>query len=261
MKRTSRFRPHGILLGLVLVVGAPMMATLGSPVGSSAALGAPVVVTHRPLQSINATYTLNWAGYVAKTAHYTSVSASWVQPAVKCGANNEYVAAFWVGLDGGKSGDNSVEQTGTEAICFFGLLTVYTAWYEMYPAAQSPYSNTVAAGDRMNASVTVSGSTYTLTIRDTTRGWTRKTVRTASDQDATAEVIAEAPATISNGKIAILPLADFGRVTFIGATVNGSSLAASHPAQLTMAAANGTVKALASPISGGGNFTVGWGHS
>ncbi len=213
------------------------------------------------MQSVNATDTLNWAGYVAKTAHYTSVSASWVQPAVTCSGNNEYVAAFWVGLDGGKSGDNSVEQTGTEAICFFGLLTVYAAWYEMYPAAQSPYSNTVAAGDHMHASVTVSGSTYTLTIADTTRGWTRRAVRTASDQDSTAEVIAEAPATISNGKISILPLADSGRVSFSGGTVNGSPLAASHPEQLTMADANGTVKALASPISGGGSFTVNWEHS
>jgi len=214
-----------------------------------------------PLQSVNAADTLNWAGYDATTGHYTSVSASWVQPAIKCTGANEYVAAFWVGLDGGKSGDNSVEQTGTEAICFYGILTVYAAWSEMYPAAQSLYSNTVDPGDHMSASVTVSGSTYALTISDATRGWTKKTVKTSSDNDATAEVIAEAPATESGGTIKILPLADFGKVTFTGATIDWSSLATSHPEQLTMAYGNGTVKAVASPISGSRSFTVNWKHS
>jgi Peptidase A4 family len=262
-----------LLGGLALVAGVPVVSMLASPAGVFAAPAASGPVTNAPVQivrpvqgidptqSINATDTLNWAGYDATTAHYTSVSASWVQPAIKCSGANEFVAAFWVGLDGGKSGDNSVEQTGTEAICFYGLLTVYAAWSEMYPAAQSLYSTTVDPGDHMSASVTVSGSTYTLTISDATRGWTRKTVKISSDHDATAEVIAEAPATVSGGKITILPLANFGKVTFTGATVNGASLLASHPEQLTMAAANGTVKAVASPISGGRSFSVTWDHS
>lgn len=269
-----------LLRGLVVVAGVSVVAMLASPVGAGAASGASGVVTHppvqithppvlsinpiqsiNPMQSVNATDTLNWAGYDATTGHYTSVSASWVQPAIKCSGDDEYVAAFWVGLDGGKSGDDSVEQTGTEAICFYGLLTEYAAWSEMYPAAESPYGNTVDPGDHMSASVTVSGSTYTLTISDATRGWTRKTVKTSSDSDATAEVIAEAPATESGGKIEILPLADFGKVTFTGATIDGSSLAASHPEQLTMAYKNGTVKAVASPISGARSFTVNWEHS
>ncbi len=114
----------------------------------------------------------------------------------------------------------------------------------------------------MSASVTVSGSTYTLTITDATQHWTKKTIKSSSDKDATAEVIAEAPATeSSSGNLEILPLADFGKVTFTDATVNGASLSASHPEQLTMAYANGTVKALASPISGGRTFSVNWKHS
>ncbi len=269
-----------LLRGLAVAAAAPVVVMLASPSGAGAASGASGVVTHPPVQiahpplqgidpvqgidpleSVNATDTLNWAGYDATSGHYTSVSASWVQPTIKCTGAKEYVSAFWVGLDGGKSGDDSVEQTGTEAICFYGLLTVYAAWSEMYPAAQSLYSNTVDPGDHMSASVTVSGSTYTLTISDATRGWTKKTVKTSSDNDATAEVIAEAPATESGGSIEILPLADFGKVTFTGATIDGTSLAASHPEQLTMAYKNGTVKAVASPISGGRSFTVNWEHS
>ncbi len=154
-----------LLRGLGLIAGVPVVAMLASPAGAGAAPAAsnvvthpPVQIAHLPVQSINpppsasptggsnTAETLNWAGYDATSAHYTSVSASWVQPKVTCKDDNEYVAAFWVGLDGGKSGDDSVEQTGTEAICFYGILTEYAAWSEMYPAAQSLYSTTVDAG-------------------------------------------------------------------------------------------------------------------
>ena len=53
----------------------------------------------------------NWSGYAATTGTYTSVSASWTQPAGTCSRGDQY-AAFWVGLDGYTS--SSVEQTGSE---------------------------------------------------------------------------------------------------------------------------------------------------
>src|SRR5215467_11203890 len=52
----------------------------------------------------------NWSGYAATTGTYTSVSASWIQPAGNCPSwfGSQY-AAFWVGLDGFSS--STVEQT------------------------------------------------------------------------------------------------------------------------------------------------------
>lgn len=55
-----------------------------------------------------------WAGYVASGRSFSSVSASWVQPAIQIGSTKiASQTAFWVGLDG--FGDSTVEQTGTLA--------------------------------------------------------------------------------------------------------------------------------------------------
>src|SRR5438105_2174985 len=59
----------------------------------------------------------NWSGYAATGGGFTSVSASWVQPAVSCTSKTTY-SSFWVGIDG--DGSNSVEQTGSEADCSGG---------------------------------------------------------------------------------------------------------------------------------------------
>jgi hypothetical protein len=112
----------------------------------------------------------------------------------------------------------------------------------------------------MSASVSVSGSSYTLTITDATRHWTETTVQSATASDLTAEVIAEAPATDSDGTITILPLADFGKVSFSKAMVDGATLGNASPEQFTMADTNGTVKAVSSAITSGENFTVTWKH-
>lgn len=249
--------------GLVIAAAVPAVALITTLPGTGAAPRPAGAVNNTPVERINATDTQNWAGYVATSGAYTSVSASWVEPRATCSSDSrEDVTAFWVGLDGGKKGDDTVEQTGTEAICQFGL-TAYAAWYEMYPSASHPYQNTVDPGDHLSASVAVKGSSYTLIVADATRGWREKTVRSLkAATDATAEVIAEAPATeSSNGKIRILPLADFGKVGFTSTMVDGADLGASKPGQLTMTEKDGTVKAAASSISGSNRFTVTWHHS
>ncbi|MGA5823160.1 G1 family glutamic endopeptidase [Kitasatospora sp. NPDC094028] len=196
----------------------------------------------------------NWAGYAATGARFTSVSASWVQPAVSCSGGNTW-SSFWVGLDG--DGSNSVEQTGTEADCSNGS-PVYSAWYEMYPQYPSNFSSTVRPGDHFTASVTTNGSgSFTLTLSDTTAGWSHtvnKSLKSAAL--ASAEVIAEAPSSSSG----VLPLSNFGSVSFSGATVNGRSLGGFNPDNITMAS-GGTTKATTSGLSGGSAFSVTWKHS
>src|SRR5436190_4354811 len=110
----------------------------------------------------------NWAGYSATGGRFTSVSASWKQPAVSCTSTTAY-SSFWVGLDG--DGSNSVEQTGTEADCSHGRAS-YSSWYEFYPAFPVNYSDTVAPGDSFSASVTYTGGTgYRLVLTNNTRRW------------------------------------------------------------------------------------------
>jgi hypothetical protein len=174
----------------------------------------------------------NWAGYAdTGSSHgFTNVAASWVQPAGQCSSGDQY-SAFWVGLDGYTS--STVEQTGSEVDCV-GQTAEYYAWYEIYPAAEVTFSNTVKAGDRFSASVRYMGSNkFRLTITDATQHWKRSaTRRLAGAARSSAEVIAEAPCCTNSG--GILPLTAFGTVSFSAALVNSADLCTLHPVEITM---------------------------
>jgi hypothetical protein len=174
----------------------------------------------------------NWAGYAdTGSSHgFTNVAADWVQPAGQCSSGDQY-SAFWVGLDGYTS--STVEQTGSEVDCV-GQTAEYYAWYEIYPAAEVTFSNTVKAGDRFSASVRYLGSNkFRLTITDATQHWKRSaTRRLAGAARSSAEVIAEAPCCTNSG--GILPLTSFGTVSFSGAMVNSADLCTLHPVEITM---------------------------
>ena len=197
----------------------------------------------------------NWSGYAVTGSRYTSVSASWTQPAVNCSVTPTGWSSFWVGLDGDTT--STVEQTGSEADCSSGR-AVYSAWYEMYPKYPKNYSNTVRAGDHFTASVTTDGrGNFSLHLADTTQGWSHTTsAKLRSARLGSAEVIAEAPSS-SGG---VLPLADFGTVGFSGATANGTSFGSLSGLDRIDMASGSTTKASTSSISGG-NFSVTWKHS
>jgi hypothetical protein len=202
----------------------------------------------------------NWSGYVASGSTYTHVFASWVQPSVTCTSPALSLAGFWVGLDGFSAGASTVEQTGTAVECYNGT-PEYGTWYEMYPAAAVYYRNVVHPGDVMNASVAAtSPTTFVLTIHDVTEGWTRRTTQTESTAPArsSAEVITEAPCCTSNG--ALLPLADFGTVSFTKARVDGLVLAKSTPTRIDMAQGS-VLKDSTSPLIFGSAFSDSWDHS
>jgi hypothetical protein len=90
--------------------------------GASALLlipaGAGASVRHAPNHKVSHSTSTNWSGYAVTGGRYTSVSASWTQPAVNCSVTPTGWSSFWVGLDGDTS--NTVEQTGTEADCSSG---------------------------------------------------------------------------------------------------------------------------------------------
>ncbi len=206
----------------------------------------------------------NWSGYAGTTGTYTSVTASWTQPAGKCSSGDQY-SAFWVGLDGYSS--STVEQTGSEVDCI-GRTAEYYAWYEAYPSASVDYTNTVKAGDQFTATVTYEGSNeFSLYLDDITEDWSQTTPVTVSGAArSSAEVIAEAPCcTLFGG---ILPLTDFGTVNFTGSTVtptSGSSEDLGSAPGLTeiimvdnFGRDKDTVSALTPSGSTGQNFSATW---
>ena len=203
-----------------------------------------------------ATTSMNWAGYVStgNQGTFTNVSASWTQPAVTCGATNTF-SSFWVGLDG--DGTPTVEQTGTEADCNAGT-AAYQGWFEMFPNAPVFYNNPVVPGDAMSASVVANGGgAFTLTLTDTTQNWTQTTNQTSNTaQLGSAEVIAEAP---SSGTV--LPLSNFGTVSFTNATTDNQAIGDENASALTMVSSGGVTEATPSALTGANAFTVTWDSS
>jgi hypothetical protein len=233
----------GALVG-VLATAAALSATAG---------GSTPSVRHARNHSITNSTSTNWSGYAATGSKFTSVSASWTEPTAKC--SGTAYSSFWVGLDGDTS--NTVEQTGTDADCS-GSTPQYYAWYEMYPKYPVNLRGKVLPGDKLTASVTTNGSgSFTLKITDATQGWTNTTTaRLKSAKLASAEVIAEAPSS-SGG---VLPLANFGTVSFTGATANGTSMDKLPNLDPITMQSGSTIKAQPSGISSGA-FSVAWKHS
>jgi hypothetical protein len=223
----------------------------------------------------------NWAGYIAassaaKKTSFSSVSGSWTEPAVHCAAGSPSHAAFWVGL-GGYTGEH-LEQTGTSANCSATGQATYYAWYELVPAAEVLVKMTVQPGDRFSAHVAVSGDAVTVSISNLTRHATfSKRLQMSSPTVSSAEWIAEAPSrclSSASQDCHILSLADFGSVTFTGASASAAGRTGSitsglgQVSALKLEAAPGfgrlyamAAQANASPgaLSGqGSSFTVNW---
>ncbi len=244
---------RGVALGSLAMVGAviPVVGTGG--VAASTVAQAPVRLASPAFRSGSASTSTNWSGYASTAGPFTSVSSSWTQPAGTCTKKTSY-SSFWVGLDG--DGSNSVEQTGSEVDCSKGI-PAYYAWYEMYPKAPVNFVDTVEPGDIFVASVTeAAGGNFTLTIADTTQGWSHVVQATyAKAQLYSAEIIAEAPSSGSR----ILPLTDFGTIAFTASEANGEPIGSVGGTAITMKK-GATVKAAPGALSAGEDFTVTWHH-
>ena len=203
--------------GRLLVVVAALVAAFA--VSAAPAFGAAI---HQQRTSSN------WAGYAvtgrgATAGRFTSVSGSWVQPAATCTTSSRTYASFWVGLGGFTRTSKALEQVGTEADCDSANRPSYAAWYELVPAGPVDVNLTIRPGETISATVTVIGKSVTVTIRNLTRGkYFSKKLRMATPDLSSAEWIAEAPSSCSAGDCRVLHLANFGTVTFSGASAKAA---------------------------------------
>jgi hypothetical protein len=130
----------------------------------------------------------------------------------------------------------------------------------MYPKFPVNFSNTVQPGDAMSAEVSTNGrGSFTLTISDGTQHWTQTVNQTSTKARlGSAEWIAAAP----SGSGGVLPLANFGTVSFSSCTANGLAIGSNpNVDEIVMVTSSGTVKAQPSGLSGGSAFSVAWQHS
>jgi hypothetical protein len=219
---------------------------------------------HSP--SLHDSTSSNWSGYAvsSNSGSVTAVSGSFTVPTVS-GSGTAY-ASTWVGIDGYNS--RSVEQTGIEEDVVNGVAQ-YSAWYEMYPAYPVTVNLAIHAGDQINASVSYANGRFTLTLTDLNDPAGQNTFSVTKSgsnlQRSSAEWIQEAPSSNAG----VLPLANFGTVTFTNAqaTINGTTGAINNSAwssevqKINMVNSGGTtVQAATSPLSADGtSFAVAFG--
>jgi hypothetical protein len=179
------------------------------------------------------TPTEQWSGYAVTnptgaTNGFTSVSATWKQPAATCHSGFAS-SAFWVGLGAFASGSNRIEQIGAAADCTSANKPKYYAWYDLSPNPGVILKLKVRPADVMTASVHMNATQTWVALRivDTTTGWVySKDLRVEQPDVTSAEWITEAPSGCNAyGVCQAIPLADFGQVAFTKAEAgaNGHS--------------------------------------
>jgi peptidase A4-like protein len=246
------------LTSLVLVI--PGAASTAAPAIYHGAL--PHLI-HRGNGSVQSS---NWSGYAAYNATFTDVKASWIQPAANCSSTTTaQYASFWVGLDGYKS--SSVEQLGTDSDCAGRNTPAYYAWWEMYPNPSNQISGfTVRAGDSISAEVSRTATLYTLSIVNNSTGQRFSTTQASTAANSSAEWVAEAPSQCIIVFCRVLPLANFGTMTFTGSYATSGtqkSISGYTNDSITMTDMLGTtVRAQPSALSPDGtSFSDTWRHS
>jgi hypothetical protein len=215
---------------------------------------------------VTATGSYNWSGYAgtsSKAQTFTKVSGNWTAPSVTCGAEDQ-VTSDWVGLDGFST--PTVEQLGTLSWCYKGKATYFT-WYEMYPAATTTVGTAVRPGDKIAASVTRSGTSYTFKLTDSTTSGNNisvtKICALATCKDKSAEWISERPSF----PIGVAPQAHYNafKITNGSETANGKAGAiGAGPGVnvITMLDATGAYNLNAvSALTGGNSFSTTWKNS
>ena len=201
----------------------------------------------------------NWSGYADVSATdqtFAKVSGQWRTPRVTCGSEDT-ITSEWVGLDGFSS--LTVEQAGTVGWCFEGTPTYFT-WYEMYPSGTVEVGTSLRPGDLITATVSHSGTAYTLALTDSTRPAdsfsATKTCALATCLDTSAEWVAERPSF----HIGIAPLADYARWTVRHATETaGGPPGTISSYRINMMDATGNYQlSTTSPLAAGQSFTTYW---
>jgi len=258
-----------------------VIPTLAATVACALGVAVPAASASTDVQTASSA---NWSGYVvggsSSTTNYKSVSGSWVAPTAKCTSGQGY-SSFWVGLGGagsnssatsdagswsdssgmdgsGSASSTSLEQAGTEADCNADGSAAYSAWYELVPAPPVKVNLAVHPGDHITSKVTVDSTSATIQLTNSTTGGSfEKTLPVTNPDVSSAEWIAEAPSTCSQGVSNCTPLslADFGTVQFSGASATTTDGHTGTISDSNWQTASVTLSPSASQDGFGGQFT------
>lgn len=198
----------------------------------------------------------NWAGYSASGGSFTGVTGSWIVPQPASDGTSG-ADATWVGIGGERSRD--LIQAGTEQTVTSSGRVRYYAWIEMLPDYARPVPLSVHPGDSVTVSINQQETgTWLVLVRNNTTGATYDRQVQYRSTLSSAEWIEEAPSSVRG---ALLPIDNFGSVTFTGASAvkDGQtvSLAEAGASPIAMITARGQTLATPSVLADdGAGFTV-----
>jgi hypothetical protein len=183
-------------------------------VGLIAALATLVLAPPAATASVEPGYATSvvWSGYQVAAAGVSldHTSASWTEIRGRC-VQGVPIVNTWVGLGDpilGGPGVTRLEQIGTWDAC--GNRTSHHSFWEDVPGPSHLIRNPVRPGDKMHASVTITGHVVTMTLADNTGHWSfTKRLHVASIDERAAEWIVE---EITNSGYS--PRSAFAPVTF-----------------------------------------------
>jgi hypothetical protein len=199
----------------------------------------------------------NWSGYALSGSNFTSITGSWTVQAVSRSRRSTY-SSQWVGIDG--FNNSNLIQTGTESDFVNGQAR-YDAWWEILPAAETVIPSAtlnIHPGDHMSASVTKgAGTSWTISISDTSTGQSFTTIQTYTGPETSAEWVEEAPTV--GGHVATL--ANYGLTTFDPGTVNGRNPGLTPSASGAMIQRNVQVSTPSNPDADADGFNMQYGST
>jgi len=172
-------------------------------------------------------YSSNWAGAVydnKPAGTFKSVTATFTVPK-PTGSGS---ASAWVGIDGDTCG-TAILQTGLDFTISSGRVS-YDAWYEWFPDYAYDFSGiSFSSGDSVTITVTATTKTSgSAVIKNNTTG--KSVSKTITSSAALCEQNAEWIVEDYESGGGLVPFANFGTVTFTGASaglVSGGSTSAS----------------------------------
>ncbi|KAI1771265.1 peptidase A4 family-domain-containing protein [Hypoxylon cercidicola] len=171
-------------------------------------------------------YSSNWAGAVLIGSGYRTVTGTIVVPTPRIPSggsrSTSYSASAWVGIDGDTC-QTSILQTGVD-FTVRGSSVSYDAWYEWFPDYAYDFTGiTIRAGDTITMTVTASStSAGTAVIENVTTGQ-RVSHSFSGETDRLCQTNAEWIVEDFSSGGSLVSFADFGTVTFTGASVNGGT--------------------------------------
>jgi hypothetical protein len=188
------------VLGMVLAAGA----------GAASAARAPAIARGEVNDSVR-------AGYADTGMKYSAVTGNWTQPSDSNCSGARSFDLFGVGLGGFMS--HSAVEAGSAIFCQNGSVSYFTWWQVSPRTSFQGVGTTLRPGDSISASVTRSGTRYTMNVTDATNPANSFSVSQTCTtcKSTTAEWVVERPTNPATGQP--YPLSNFGTWTLTGATV------------------------------------------